>query len=320
MPGPAIDEKSFIEMFESLGEAGTARRLKLNARNVQMRRVRIENKIGRQLLVPEHLRKHASIGIRHGIEHPRWLQRHVHSGVVLVGSDAHYWPGIVSTAHRAFVLFAKKFLPKIIIMNGDVMDGATISRFASIGWEKRPSLIQELEACQERLGEIEEVRGNAELLWPLGNHDGRFETRLATVAPEYAKVHGVHLKDHFPLWEPCWAVAINKDVAVKHRFKNGIHAPHNNTIWSGRTILTGHLHQLKVMPISDYNGRRYGIDTGTLADPHGPQFEAYTEQNPLNWASGFCVLTFKDGELLPPELVTVLREGVVTFRGEVIEA
>jgi hypothetical protein len=90
-------------------------------------------------------------------------------------------------------------------------------------------------------------------------------------------------------------------------------------MWSGKTIVTGHLHQLKVTPLSDYNGRRYGVDSGTLADPYGPQFEAYTEQNPMNWASGFVVLTFKDGRLLPPELVTVMDDGVVAFRGELIE-
>ena len=314
-----IDEKSFIELFESVGPIETSRRLGVDPRAVWGRRQRIEKKIGRQLMPPEKNRTRMTSVARHGLEHPRWEQRHIHDGVVLVGSDAHYWPDIISTAHRAFVRFAKKYSPKIIVMNGDVLDGSTISRFASIGWEKRPTLSQEMDACKERLGEIEKVRGNAELIWSLGNHDSRMETRLATVAPEYAKIHGFHLKDHFPYFVPCWAVAINKDVVIKHRFKSGIHAPHNNTMWAGRTILTGHLHQLKVMPISDYNGRRYGVDTGTLADPYGPQAENYTEQGPLNWASGFCVLTFRNGELLPPELVTVLREGVVTFRGEVLE-
>ena len=316
---PATDEKTFIELFESVGPHETARRLKVNKRNIMARRVILEKKHQRQILCPEETRKHISNTVRQGIEHPRWLERKVYDGVVLVGSDAHYWPGIVSTAHRAFVQFAKKLSPKIIVMNGDVMDGATISRFAAIGWEKRPSLVQELEACQERLGDIEKVRGNAELIWPVGNHDGRFETRLATVAPEYAKIHGFHLKDFFPYWQPCWSVKINEDVVIKHRFKGGIHAPHNNTLWSGKTLITGHLHQLKINPIADYNGRRYGVDTGTLADPYGPQFESYTESNPLSWTSGFCVLTFINGELMPPELVTVLRCGIVAFRGGMIE-
>jgi hypothetical protein len=35
----------------------------------------------------------------------------------------------------------------------------------------------------------------------------------------------------------------------------------------------------------------------------------------VNWRSGFAMLTFEDGELLQPELIRVVREGVVDFRG-----
>jgi len=69
-----------------------------------------------------------------------------------------------------------------------------------------------------------------------------------------------------------------------------------------------------VTPWADYRGRRYGVDTGTMADVGGPQF-TYVEAGPLNWASGFAVLTFRDGRLLPPELV-VVDGGTAWFRGE----
>jgi hypothetical protein len=149
--------------------------------------------------------------------------------------------------------------------------------------------------------------------------NSRYESRLAAIAPEYARVHGVHLKDHFPDWTPCWSVWINNDVVIKHRFKSGIHATHNNALWSGKTIVTGHLHSLRVTPLSDYTGTRYGVDCGTLADPYGPQFVHYTEDNPVNWRSGFVVLTFYRGRLLWPEVVHVIDEGQVTFRGRVYE-
>jgi hypothetical protein len=64
---------------------------------------------------------------------------------------------------------------------------------------------------------------------------------------------------------------------------------------------------------------RYGIDTGTLAEPYGPQFEDYTEQGPLNWRSGFAVLSFVDGKLLLPELVTTHSPDSIEFRGRVIK-
>lgn len=244
----------------------------------------------------------------------------IENGVVLVGSDAHYWPDLISTAHRAFVRFCKEMRPRAVVMNGDGFDGGSISRFPRIGWDSKPTVAQELQAVEERLTEIEEAARTKELYWPLGNHDSRFETHLAAHAPEYEGVQGFHLKDHFPLWRPCWSLWVNDDVVIKHRNKNGIHAPHNNTLWAGKTMVTGHLHSMKVMPISDYNGTRYGVDCGTLAQPYGPQFVDYTEDNPVSWRSGFAVLTFWKRILLMPELVQVLDEdrGLVQFRGQVL--
>jgi len=44
----------------------------------------------------------------------------------------------------------------------------------------------------------------------------------------------------------------------------------------------------------------------------GRQF-AYLEHNPVMWASGFAVLTYRNGVLLPPELVEVV-DGEAFFR------
>lgn len=147
----------------------------------------------------------------------------------------------------------------------------------------------------------------------------RFETRLATQAPEFAKVHGVHLKDHFDLWRPAWSCWINDDVVVKHRYKGGIHATHNNTVTAGKHIVTGHLHSAKVTPWTDLNGTRYGVDTGCMADIYAPQFTDYLEDGPRNWRSAFALLTFRGGRLMQPELVLAWDENHVEFRGEVIK-
>lgn len=251
-------------------------------------------------------------------QHPGVIDLKVNDGVVMVGSDSHYWPNIVSTAHRGFVHLAKVLQPKVIIKNGDELDFPKLSRFAPIGWENRPDVVSEIEAAQARLKEVQEAAPNAIRCWPVGNHDARYETKLATIAPEYARVNGVHLKDHFPFWQPCWMVQINDDVIVKHRFRNGVHAAYNNTIHAGKTIITGHLHALKATPHSDYNGTRFGVDCGTMADPYGPQFYNYTELNPLSWRSGFVVLTFRGGELLWPEIAFVRKDGWIDFRGDLI--
>jgi hypothetical protein len=243
----------------------------------------------------------------------------VENGTVIVFSDAHYWPGEPSVGHRALVHFVKKIRPSVIVCNGDAIDGSAISRHPPIGWESCPTVKEELEACQERLGEIEFVAGKATKVWTLGNHDARFETRLAQVAPEFRDVHGIHLHDHFPGWQCGWSLHINNDVVIKHRYKGGTHAPFNNTVTSGRSIVTGHLHSAKVTPYTDYNGTRYGVDTGCLANTYHPAFQGYLEDNSRDWRQAFAILTFADGSLLMPELVLVYGPDSVQFRGEIID-
>ncbi len=308
-----ISETDFIEEYPKIGAAGIAEKYGITQRKVFDRRRKIELRRGISLQAPAK-----GGGILQFDQHPAVIPISIQNGHILVGSDSHYWPGIVTTAHRAFLEFAKEFKPKVIIKNGDEADFPQISRHAQIAWESRPKLSVEVDNLKAMLSEIEKTTPDARLLWPLGNHDARFESRLSQVAPEYADIHGVHLKDNFPKWEPCWAVFVNDDLVVKHRFKSGIHATHNNAMWAGRSIITGHLHSLKVTPLSDYNGTRWGVDSGTMADPYGPQFYNYTEINPVNWRSGFILLTFVNGRLLWPEIIWVSGKDEVQFRGKVM--
>jgi len=305
-----VTDSEFLLLLKELGPTGVSNRLKLNIRTVHTRRKRLESKIGEPIKVHD---------ARKPREHSARHQLRIRNGIVLVGSDAHYWPGEPSVAHRALLKFIKRFKPAAVVMNGDVFDGSSISRFPPIGWETQPLVDDELQACVLRMGEIERAAKGAKLIWPLGNHDARFETRLATAAPQYRGVKGVHLRDHFPKWIPCWSCFINDDVVIKHRYKGGDHAAFNNTIKAGRTILTGHLHTGQISAFTDYNGTRWGVDLGTLADVPSKQFVDYTEDNPLNWRSGFAVLTFKNGKLMWPEMVHVTGPDTVQFRGEEIK-
>jgi hypothetical protein len=310
---------SVIENSASMAEA--SRQLGINVSALYKRRKRIEAKVKEPLKAPND--NHQMKTRLEATTHPKAQNLGILNGTVIVFSDAHFWPGIHTTAYRGLLWAIKELQPKAVIANGDIFDGAGISRHPRIGWAKAPTVMQELKACTLAMGEIEEAakkaRHNVKLIWPLGNHDARFETFLAANAPQYEHVKGFSLRDHFPDWEPCWSVWLNDSTVVKHRFKGGIHATHNNTMWSGKNIVTGHLHSLKVTPFTDYNGVRYGIDTGTLAEPYGPQFEDYTEQGPLNWRSGFAVLTFSNGKLLLPELATTHGPDSIEFRGRVID-
>lgn len=299
-----------------------ARKLGMTVRAVQLRRQAIREKLGINLQNNHPLSPYRGDDPIRDINPIKRSKARVDvevsDGVVLVGSDAHYIPGQITTAHRAFVKFCKELKPRVVVLNGDIFDGGSISRFPRIGWDNKPMVKDELAACKERVAEIEIAAGQARKIWTLGNHDARFETKLAAHAPEYEGIEGFHLKDHFSNWIPCWSILVNNDeLFIKHRFKGGIHAPYNNTLHSGRNICTGHLHAQQITRFSDMDGARYGVDAGMLGEPYTEQFDDYTETNPLNWQSGFCVFTFIKGKLMPPELVQVLDEGRVWFRGEV---
>ena len=315
MAAASCSEEEFISLWRrSSSPQVVASALGISVRNVLGRRRAIEGRRGIRLVctAPNSPDMKVTIpdnGIRTRVD--------LENGVVIVGSDKHYWPGVISTAHRAAIKVIKDLKPQMYVCNGDAFDGPTAGRHPRIGWEKPPSVKEELSACQDRMYEIHDAMGGKSLFWNWGNHDIRFNTRLSAEVPTYEGVHGTDLKDHFPTWKFGWSMMINGRTMIKHRYHNGVHATYNNVLKSGTSIITGHLHALQVRPYTDYNGTRYAVDTGTLADPIGPQF-TYAEDAPANHRSGFAVLTFHKGKLMPPELCEVVNEdeGLCFFRGE----
>lgn len=241
---------------------------------------------------------------------------HVEDGVVLIASDMHVMPGQMWPALSAFVEACKQLQPVAIVMNGDLADHANLSRHVRVGWNPRVRVAEELHAVQSALQDIRDAAPKAKTLRTIGNHDLRFDGRLSNVAPEYEGIAGMSLADHLPDWPDSWRVEINGTLAIKHRFRGGVHAAWNNTLHAGMSIACGHDHTLEVKATCDYRGRRYGIQTGMLADPSHWQFE-YAEDNPNRWQPGFVVLTFHRGEMLPPELCEV-RGGQAWFRGSLL--
>ena len=257
---------------------------------------------------------------------PRWAYHRQHtydfdSGVAIVYSDAHYWPGSPPTpAFNALVTLCKALKPEVIIANGDLIDGARISRFPASGWAKMPSMKDELDETQARQADIVRAAPKAKRFRTVGNHDLRLDRFFATNADQFEGLPGTRLSDFLPDWPESYRVQLN-DTVVKHRFRAGVHAGWNNVIQAGVSIVTGHLHKLEAKPIRGYrDARAWGVETGTLAlhpaelseEGEGP-FE-YAEDNPTHWACGFAVLTYYRGRLLPPEFCS-MEYGKAWFRG-----
>ena len=319
-----FSDEDLIELWkQGLQPAQIAKKFDVGVRRIHERTQKLRNK-GVKLYssFPHSIYFDPSmrVGLSETIAHARArINIKLGTGIILVGSDAHYWPNEITTAHRAFVKFAAQIQPDIIVMNGDIFDGASISRWPRIGWDKTPTVKEELDTCVTRLGEIEKAAPKAKKYWPLGNHCARYENRIAQLVPEYEGIKGFSLKDHFYAWTPCWSIMVNKSLLIKHRFKSGLYHARNDTLNAGVSTCVGHLHALNISRFTDENGTRYGVDSGTLADPTGPQFLNYSEDNPKDWRSGFALFTFVDGKMLRPEVVEVFDDTHVDFRGQLFE-
>lgn len=243
---------------------------------------------------------------------PQMVTHEIAGGSVIVGGDLHAWPGNVPLMWRAFCAVAKKIKPRAIVLNGDIIDGARVSRHGAVLGAAAPKVDQEIDAVQDMLAMLPKCPIR---IWTMGNHDVRVNNYLAANAPELDTYAG-RLEDRFPQWDFCYATTINA-VEIRHRFRGGIHAAWNNALHAGASIVTGHTHQLQITAVRNRNGSHWGVEAGMLGDPRSRAFE-YHEGAPSRAHEGFVVLTFDDeGQLLPPEFCEMVR-GRPVFRGAAV--
>lgn len=240
---------------------------------------------------------------------PQMISHDIGDGVVMVGNDLHIWPGEVPLMWKAFCSVAHKIKPKAIVLNGDLLDGARVSRHGALLGARAPKIDEEIDALHGCLAMLPK---SALRIWTIGNHDMRVNNYLAANAPEMDNYVG-RLEDRFPQWEFAYGAMLG-DVEIRHRFRGGIHTGWNNALHAGISIVTGHTHQLQITAVRNRNGSHWGIETGMLGDPRSRAFE-YHEGAPSRAHEGFVVLSYDDGALMPPEFCEMVR-GRPIFRGK----
>lgn len=321
MPASQITEAEFIDLWNRVGSPQRiSELLGITVRAVYQRRNRLEEQ---GILLHSDSNKSLKYDkdtLQLVINSRRDVTRfNIDSGVILVGSDAHYSPGHVPVAHKALcnLLVDLGTEVKAVVLNGDILDGGQASRHGRIRWKKAPTIKEELEAVKARLGDIENVRpGGTKLLRTYGNHCARFETRLSNMVPEFEGVAGFTLRDHLPLWEDSERIDVNDDMVIIHDWHSGVHSGWNDVLKGGCHTVTGHTHELSAKAHRGFKNTHFGIKTGMLADEWQDEF-SYRQSKPgFNWQSGFAVLTWSEGMLLHPEFCAVRDDGRAYFRGK----
>jgi hypothetical protein len=302
-----LSDDEWIAKFKECGSspAAMAKATGISVRNIYYRREALEGRLTIQLQSNANPFDY----------NPRLKLNNI-VGPVISFSDCHWWPGISDTvAYLALLEVIREINPVVVVANGDILDGAQISRFGPIGWEKTPNVKAELDEVQVRMTAIRRAARKAVHIRTIGNHDLRYDSTLASRAYQFTGIKGFRLSDHLCEWKETMSLWINDNTVIKHRWNGGINAGRNNVMKSGKSMVVGHDHILKVEPYVDYNGLRFGGQDGTLAEPGGPQF-AYNEDNPSQANSGFLVLPFiRNGHLIEPEVCRVIN-GEAWFRNQ----
>src|SRR6185437_10593527 len=297
MPAPKVSEAEFISTWRTCGNSPTlvARRLGLAEANVYHRRANLAK---RGIVLPTTKLTPSNRRGTNGYGHSDWstdapaykprINATLRDGYCIIFSDSHFWPGIRSLAFEGLLLVLKELKPKIVISNGDAFDGASISRHDPLGWQRTPKVIEELDATKGFLDEVVRASPKAQHIFTAGNHDSRFDRRLAAEVGEFEDVPGMHLQDHLKAWQFCYGAMVNEDTDpffVIHAIRGGAYAPRNNVLAAGCTVFTGHLHSQKSIPVTTLLHEWDGIDGGMVADRDGPQF-SYVASKPTDWRAG----------------------------------
>ena len=102
---------------------------------------------------------------------------------IIVASDIHF-PYQDDKAVEAFIRYVEDHQPKIVVLNGDVLDFYKLSRFSKDPAGKNPA--EEIEMCREFLKDIRKVVPNSEIYYIIGNHETRLEKYVLDNAPQIA--------------------------------------------------------------------------------------------------------------------------------------
>ena len=109
-----------------------------------------------QLRYPEmwELYEKSNDGITAQWLYPQVLTGELVDGCIIIGGDAHIWPGVDTIMMKAFVKVAKQIKPKMICLNGDIIDGARVSRHGSTLGSAAPKVSAEIDAAKAWMDQL----------------------------------------------------------------------------------------------------------------------------------------------------------------------
>lgn len=219
---------------------------------------------------------------------------------VLILSDLHF-PYQDNTAIRAAINYGKEQKVNCILINGDLIDFATISRHEK-DWRHR-NIAFEFEAVREFLFELRKHFPKTKIVFKEGNHDERWEKWLFLKAPEifddpeFKLASRLRLGElHIDVVQDKLPVKIGK-LTVLHGHElqggGGVNPARATFLKTLNSVVIGHVHKTSMHSEARMDGEIINVQsTGCLCGMY-PMFARVNK-----WNQGFCYVEhdIKSGE------------------------
>lgn len=238
----------------------------------------------------------------------------------------HFQAAVIGCVHCPFqcdraVDVALKVLaqeqPELIILNGDILDCYTISRFPKA--KNRGTQFQyEITKTKEFIKKIQKTCPGAKIVFCEGNHELRIQTYLSTHAKELASLTCLELTellelDDFGIEFVRYGDYFNitPTFVVTHgtviRQKSGASAM-GEQMKSGLSGVSNHTHRLGTVNVTNRSGQYSWTEAGCLCLP-----EQEYVLGTADWQQGMAIVSVY-GEEAHTETVSI-QNGVGYFRG-----
>lgn len=236
------------------------------------------------------------------------IELNLKEGLIVVGSDIHF-PYQDDKAVAAFIDYCNFYDPKIIVINGDVLDFYKLSRFSKDPAGKNPK--EEIEMAREFFKTLRGKCPKAKIYYTIGNHETRLEKYILDYAPQISCLMDnvfqiMKLEDYDVIG--CGSLLVNNSVIFKHGSrlgsKSGLSAIKELEAHylSGAT---GHTHRLAKFSTRKSGRRFVWFETGCLCTLD-PEYMVDPD-----WEQGFVTLYFENNKLTHSHIHEIIS-GVVS--------
>lgn len=212
-------------------------------------------------------------------------------------SDIHY-PFEDKVAVSLVTAFLKDFHPDTLILNGDMYDMPSISKYAMRRTEllKTPTIQSQLDYGNGEVSKLIDAASAKDNKFCLGNHEDRWELYLGTEAKALASLRCLEFDKVFNLDGIDWkkygsGFWLNSRLFIHHGTRINVNYTENERQEAGASTITGHKHQQRVTYFQDRSRIYKNIGQGCLCELDVPYL-----RTPPNWTQGFVVGFIYDDE------------------------